>query len=676
MMSEPCGADAPEHRASAAVEDRLWGRTATLLGQAGLAAYPTIVAVVSVFWTKADQGGLLLWAFAAALGNTIQTVGARRMAAGDGRGASRRALVVGQIVSSTGWGSISLLALPEDPRWQALLVVFVYGLLASATIYSGAVRPLFYSGVLVLSTMSVIGFASAGSFGQLLAGVVVYGALVSIHLQSVGHADTVRAAVDAHERSVLAEELVGERERLVEVNEELAAANASLADQATHDTLTGLANRSLFTQHLTTAMARARREGSTIAVLFFDLDRFKVVNDSLGHAAGDALLREVGERVRPLLREGDALSRLGGDEFTVLLTNLADAEEAIAVAERVSSSFTAPFVLEGREVKMTASVGVSLDRDHLDEPDDLLRHADAALYRAKAAGRNQVAVFDAGLRDELQRRLDDEIEIRAALSAGEFSARFQPVIDPTSGRIVGAEALARWARPDGELRPASEFLPLAEEAGLGAELDGVVRREAFAFRARVAGLVDDDFVVHVNVSPSELDAEAMEVLLGAIGDAGCPPHGVVIEVTETAVASDVDRVVDVLREVRSRGVGVYLDDFGTGYSSLSLFARLPLDGLKLDRGLLLGGLRPGAGRAVVAATVDLATALGLPVVAEGVEQQDQAELVAALGCERAQGWLWASAVDGETFATWLRTGAPWRATPPANGMAERGSGGQ
>lgn len=210
--------------------------------------------------------------------------------------------------------------------------------------------------------------------------------LFAVRLQQVGHSETIRAAIDARERELLIEQVVAERERLVEVNGELEAANRSLAEQASHDALTGLANRLLFIEHLSTALARGRRDGTTTAVLFFDLDRFKVVNDSLGHAAGDALLRSVATRVGTELRDGDVLSRLGGDEFTVLLTGLQDAAEAVEIADRISASFTRPFVLEGRQVRVSASIGVGLDHDHRDTPDDLLRHADAALYRAKGRG--------------------------------------------------------------------------------------------------------------------------------------------------------------------------------------------------------------------------------------------------------------------------------------------------
>ncbi len=644
------------------VERALWARTAALIVQAGASGYATTLIFTALYWQVSSRERLVGWAVAVLATNTATLVASLRLRNDlDHHRRHTGRLAGSHLLGAVTWGLLPIVALPEEPRWQAIMAAFHFGLIAAATTYASAIGRLFYPWTATLVALGVIGFGRTGSFGFVLAGVVVYGALFAIRLQQVGRAETIAAAIDALERQHLADQVVAEQERLVEVNGELEAANANLAEQASHDALTGLGNRVLFIDHLSTALARGRRDGTVTAVLFFDLDRFKVVNDSLGHAAGDALLRSVAERVQGVLRDGDVLSRLGGDEFTVLLTGMDDPSEGVEVAERIRDSFSEPFSLEGREVKTSASIGVSHDHDHRDGPDDLLRHADAALYRAKELGRDRVAVFDAGLRSALSDRLDLEIAIRTGLQRGEFGARYQPIVDPVTRDIVAIEALARWDRPGAGRQTASAFLPLVEEVGLGPELDAIIRAEAFAFRAELAGAVGDGVPVHVNVRPNELDATSVSALVASIEATGCPLDGVVIEITEDAVTDDTETAVAVLSEIRRRGLSVHLDDFGTGYSSLSLLARLPLDGLKLDRELVHGGVAPGAGRAVLAASVDLARRLGLHVVAEGIEDRDQAALVGALGCAQAQGWLWAPAVDRSTIVDWLRNGPPWQA---------------
>jgi len=417
---------------------------------------------------------------------------------------------------------------------------------------------------------------------------------------------------------------------------------ARLRHDALHDPLTGLPNRTLFLDRLALALRRAQREpGPACAVLFLDLDRFKLVNDSLGHAAGDRLLRAAAGRLARAVRPGDTVARLGGDEFVVLLEGAQGAREAAGVAERIQRALAAPLVVEGRELRASASIGIAAATADA-TPEDVVRDADLAMYRAKAEGPGRQAGYDAGLRDAALARLDAEAALRRALDTGELTVHYQPVAAAADGRIAGVEALVRWP---GGLAP-RELLALAEDTGLILALGDWVLREACravaAWRARPghAGLV-----LGVNVSARELaDPELPTRVRAALAAAGLPPDALRLEVGERALTQDPEGVLAVLGRLRDEaGVAAQIDDFGAGAASLRTLHRFPGTAIKLDRSFLQD---PDA-EAVLRAVAGLARTLGLEVVAEGVETPAQRVRAQALGCGLVQGYAIAAPLPAE-----------------------------
>ena len=422
-----------------------------------------------------------------------------------------------------------------------------------------------------------------------------------------------------------------------------------LQHEALHDALTGLPNRTLFLDRLEQALRRARRRGpdSGAAVLFLDLDRFKVVNDSLGHHAGDELLQSVALRLDAALRPGDTVARMGGDEFTVLLEDVSDPREASIVAERVLATLADPFPIAGRELHVSGSIGIALAGPEVD-PEELIRDADVAMYRAKAEGKARHAVFDAHMHRHVLARLDLETDLRRAIEAGALQVHFQPIVRTTSGEVTGFEALCRW-----QVDP-SEFVAVAEETGLIVPLGRFVLREA----ARRAA--EWDACVCVNVSGRQLaDPGFTRTVEEALADSGAHPANLRLEVTESAMTQDREGALRTLADLRSRvGVRAQLDDFGTGASSLRFLHRFPGDALKIDRGLVIDMLTDPGSHEIVKAIVGLAHNLGMEVVGEGVETAEHLEKLRALGCELAQGFHLSAPLTAEAAAHLL---APQRA---------------
>jgi diguanylate cyclase (GGDEF)-like protein len=422
-----------------------------------------------------------------------------------------------------------------------------------------------------------------------------------------------------------------------------------LQHEALHDALTGLPNRTLFLDRLEQALRRARRRGpdSGAAVLFLDLDRFKVVNDSLGHHAGDELLQSVALRLDAALRPGDTVARMGGDEFTVLLEDVSDPREASIVAERVLATLADPFPIAGRELHVSGSIGIALAGPEVD-PEELIRDADVAMYRAKAEGKARHAVFDAHMHRHVLARLDLETDLRRAIEAGALQVHFQPIVRTTSGEVTGFEALCRW-----QVEP-SEFVAVAEETGLIVPLGRFVLREA----ARRAA--EWDACVCVNVSGRQLaDPGFTRTVEEALADSGARPANLRLEVTESAMTQDREGALRTLADLRSRvGVRAQLDDFGTGASSLRFLHRFPGDALKIDRGLVIDMLTDPGSHEIVKAIVGLAHNLGMEVVGEGVETAEHLEKLRTLGCELAQGFHLSAPLTAEAAAHLL---APQRA---------------
>jgi diguanylate cyclase (GGDEF)-like protein/PAS domain S-box-containing protein len=413
---------------------------------------------------------------------------------------------------------------------------------------------------------------------------------------------------------------------------------------ALHDSLTNLPNRAFFVELVERALAHIRTEPDRrCAVLFIDVDRFKTINDSLGHHAGDELLKCVSRRLASCVRERDTLARLGGDEFTILLDGLHDSEEAVAVAKRIQTAIQAPFVLDGREVTTSASIGIALNRSDHSGSDDIMRDADIAMYRAKSAGRARHELFDADMQAQFVDKLGFEHDLRRAVERQELFLSYQPIVSLESGQLIAFETLLRWNRR-GAAVPPSEFIPVAEELGLMEPLGVWVLQQACGQFAEWRRRHPHSPITHitVNVSTKQLvQPKFTEIVKTVIHDAHMEPGALHLEITETALMREPDLVVSVLNELRSFGVRIYLDDFGTGFSSLSHLHRLPVDALKLDRSFVVS-LTQKDRPAIVESILALAQTLGTPVIAEGVETEDQLRELSRLGCASAQGNLFST----------------------------------
>jgi diguanylate cyclase len=424
-----------------------------------------------------------------------------------------------------------------------------------------------------------------------------------------------------------------------------ARSEARFAYQATHDRLTGLPNRSYLTEHLVRCISRAEAEGSSISVIFVDVDRFKLVNDTGGHTLGDQLLISVAERLVTGVGDDGLVARIGGDEFVVVLTGLDSVNTAVDHAEAIRSLFDPAFDLDTTRVFSSASLGVThVQGDDLpDDPDRLIRDADTAMYRAKEAGRDGLAVFDAKMRDAVAERLDLERDLRSAITGGQLHVHFQPIVAIVGGEVSGFEALVRWSHPTRGLIPPTTFIPIAEENGSIIEIGAWVLSEATRELAIWRTSLGQDLTVAVNLSSRQLrDDRLVEQVRRSLVENDLPGSALCLELTESLLMEDPVAAAATLRSVREMGVRLSIDDFGTGYSSLSYLKRFPVDTVKIDRSFVEDLDQPGsADESLVAAIIAMASALGVSTVAEGVETTSQAERLRILGAERAQGYLYA-----------------------------------
>jgi diguanylate cyclase (GGDEF)-like protein/PAS domain S-box-containing protein len=443
----------------------------------------------------------------------------------------------------------------------------------------------------------------------------------------------------------------------------------ALRHQANHDPLTGLGNRILLVDGLQRAVARTRRNGGATALLLLDLDDFKGVNDSLGHAAGDQLLIAIAERLRSAVRADSLVARIGGDEFAIVVEDLDVPARARDVAARVQGSLSEPIALGDRLVPASASIGIATSMDGTPDVAMLLRQADIAMYAAKRRGRGEYETFQPTMHDAALERLELETDLRRAVAAGEFVPHYQAILDLRHGTIVGFEALVRWAHPTKGLLSPAAFLPLAEQTGLIAEIGGRVLREATAQMAawNADPNIGGDRWMSVNLAPRQLTAPGIvdEVRL-ALGDAGLSADRLILELTENSVMSDPEAAARTLGALRTLGLRLAIDDFGTGYSSLGHLQRFPFDVLKVDRSFVAELAGPASGNALAPTIVDLARRLGLTSIAEGIERQDQLELLRDLGCEFGQGFLLHRPASAKAVTERLRAIAdPGRAPRPS-----------
>jgi PAS domain S-box-containing protein len=472
----------------------------------------------------------------------------------------------------------------------------------------------------------------------------------------------------------------GEAARLVIVNRDITErkrAEEALAHRAFHDGLTELPNRELFLDRLQHAMLRARRHTDyKFAVLFVDVDEFKVVNDSLGHSAGDELLVEIAKRMSASFRDSDmiarlqvpneveehlgasSVARLGGDEFTVLLEDVSRPSDAIRVGQRIQEKLAIPFEIKGRQIVIKASIGAALSANSYNKPEEMVRDGEIAMYRAKQSGKARCEVFDSGMHLKAVRRLKLETDLRLGLERGELLVYYQPIISLRSGKITGFEALSRWNHPDGMISPA-DFIPVADETGLILPMNRDLLRQAcdqlHIWQAQIN--CDPPLMISVNVSRRQFAQPGLAADIGTIlQQTGTSPQNISLEIVETIAMGESDRALVVLSELKELGVRLSIDDFGTGYSSLSRLPRFPIDALKIDRTFVSNMTTDRDNHEIVRLIIMLAHSLRLSVVGEGTETEEQVAALKKLDCEMVQGYFYSPPVDAKTaFDLLLRT---------------------
>jgi len=430
-----------------------------------------------------------------------------------------------------------------------------------------------------------------------------------------------------------------------------------------HDALTGLPNRSLFTERLRHAMRRsARHPDDLFAVLFLDLDRFKEVNDNLGHFAGDELLRAVARRLEACLRPEDTVARLSGDEFAILLESITDTSDAGRVAERIEEALSFPINLAGAEVTTSASMGIVTSSMSHDQPEQLLRSADMAMYRAKAAGRARYEMFDRAMHTDALERLQLETDLRRAVEQGEFALHYQPIVSLRTGRITGFEALVRWEHPRRGLVHPADFIPVAEETGLIVPIGKWVLLEALTQVAEwhESHPRGEPLTIGVNLSVKQFSqSDLVEQIAGALESTGALPSSLRLEITEPAILEKRQGAVVMLSRIRDLGVQVYLDDFGTGYSSLSYLHGLPIDAIKIDREFVSSMDTDDKNLRLVRTILTLAEIVGVRAEAEGISTQEQLRELRALNCEQGQGYLFSAPIALDAVDELLTADPVW-----------------
>ncbi|MCZ6853457.1 MAG: EAL domain-containing protein, partial [Gammaproteobacteria bacterium] len=426
--------------------------------------------------------------------------------------------------------------------------------------------------------------------------------------------------------------------------------------QVYHDLLTDLPNRTLLRDRLSLAITQARRNKRKLAVMFLDLDRFKLVNDTLGHSMGDRLLKAVANRLQSCLRRGDTLSRFGGDEFTLLLPEVRTRDDVVVISSKILDSLNSPFIIDGHELFVGASIGISMYPEAGDSEETLIQNADIAMYHVKGRGKNGYQFFSEEMNHQFSTRLTLERELRNGLNLGELEVHYQPQVSLATGRIMGVEALVRWQHPTRGLIEPGDFLPVAEETGLITQIDEFVQRQAFADVAVWHGAGLGKVHVSVNLSATQLEQESfVDRFIGMMETSGLKPTSVKLELTENILMQDMEVIIPKLKEMRRLGVSIAIDDFGTGYSSLSYLQQFPITTLKIDRTFVCDIRAEQGGASIVNAIVAMARGLNLDLIAEGVENRTQLRYLHAQGCSQGQGFLFSRAVPAAELKSLLQS---------------------
>jgi diguanylate cyclase (GGDEF)-like protein/PAS domain S-box-containing protein len=488
--------------------------------------------------------------------------------------------------------------------------------------------------------------ASLANIGQLLKGKVPTSQMEKRYIHKLGHEVWVHWSVslvrDQYSKSV---HLIFQIQDITDRK----LAEQQLHHDAFHDALTGLPNRALFMDHLKLAIGRSKRSGKQLfAVLYLDLDRFKIINDSLGHTIGDQLLVGIADRLKNNLRPGDTVARLGGDEFTILVEDIADEKESVQVAERIQNELSVPFMLNGREVFTTVSMGIAPGSTGYERAEDILRDADTAMYRAKSLGKARYEIFDKAMHARAINLLQMETDMRRALERNEFLIHYQPIVALEDFRLRGFEALVRWQHPERGFISPMDFIPVAEETGMIIPLGEWVLREACQQMQRWQKIfpVDPPLFISVNLSSKQFSQnDLINAVANILRETGVAAHTVKLEITESVVMENIETATEMLQQLRDLGVQLSIDDFGTGYSSLSYLHRFPIDTLKIDRSFVTRMTENSENMEIVRTIVVLAQNLGMDVVAEGVETNEQLVLLQKLHCENGQGYFFSKPVN-------------------------------
>ena len=563
------------------------------------------------------------------------------------------ALLVGARMNKRGWTDSAIFLV-----LGSMTAVVTVSLWLSQGLYSGAL--LCYPVILIVAGMVSRLRLFVGLLLFMLAAVAVmaWGAMSGWHVPvpvPIGVERMVNVScvllVCACAVWILANDLRQTMQRLQEEIQRVKASEASFTHLAQHDALTNLPNRLLVSDRMEQAIGQARRYQRRAALLFLDLDNFKTINDSLGHDAGDELLKEVARRLQGAVREVDTVSRQGGDEFLIVLTDVPDLGAISAVANHVLDAMIQPFSLKGMQIVSSVSIGVALYPEDGDDFAALLKHADLAMYQAKAAGRNAFRFFDARMNADILERLNLDSGLREALGQQQFVLHYQPIVDIHSGRLLSAEALIRWQHPERGTVGPDKFIPVAESSGLIVEIGEWVLNEACRQMMlwRAAGL--PAFVVSVNLSTVQFRRGNLEALVvAALHRYGLPAECLELELTESLLLQDSEGFIDTLYRLKALGVKLSIDDFGTGYSNLSYLQRFHVDKLKIDQSFVRKLQDSPQDRAIVTAIIQMAKSLHLLTIAEGIEDDSTRRMLAELGCDQGQGYWFARPLVANDFA--------------------------